>query len=289
MLSGARLPAGDAILSGRFTSDGAKRTYAAYVPPGGGPHPLIILLHGSGGSGRDMVKRWKDLARRERIMVAGPDAADRSRWEPPQDGPVLLRDLVEELRPQNIDLRRIYLFGYSAGAVFTLYMAPIESRYFAAAAVHAGAYGDEADLGFLDTAARKIPLFISAGTHDGLFPPSVVLATVARLERAGFPVTRALVEGMRHSYQASAEINERAWTFLRPHSLATEPVFVPLRLRSPRRPEGGNQREKRVAGRRAAVLSFATGAARPFLEAAAVRLGRGRPPTLGPQDRPSRG
>jgi poly(3-hydroxybutyrate) depolymerase len=233
MLAGDPARAGDGIVSGRFTSDGATRTYVAYVPPGGGPRPLIILLHGSGGSGRDMVKRWEDLARRERILVAGPDATDRRRWQPPRDGPVLLRDLVEELRPRNIDLRRIYLFGYSAGAVFALYMAPIESQYFAAAAVHAGAYGGEADLGFLDTAARKIPLFVSVGAQDGLFPPGLVLATVARLERAGFPVTRSVVEGMRHSYQASAEINERAWTFLRPHSLETDPVFVPLRFRKP--------------------------------------------------------
>jgi predicted esterase len=171
--------------------------------------------------------------------VAGPDATDRSRWQPPQDGPVLLRDLVEELGPQNIDRRRIYLFGYSAGAVFTLYMAPIESRYFAAAAVHAGAYGGEADLGFLDTATRKIPLFVSAGTDDPLFPPPLVLATVARLERAGFPVTRSVVKGLRHGYQASAEINERAWTFLQAHSLATDPVFVPLQLR--KRSDRGNR------------------------------------------------
>ena len=118
-------------------------------------------------------------------------------------------------------MRRIYLFGYSAGAVFALYMAPMQSRYFAAAAVHAGAYGGEADLAFLDTAPRKVPLFVSAGAQDRLFPPPVVLATVARLQRAGFPVTRAAVEGMPHSYQASAEINERAWPVQFPPSAST--------------------------------------------------------------------
>jgi poly(3-hydroxybutyrate) depolymerase len=231
LLASTPARAADATLSGRFVSDGTPRTYAAYVPPGGEPRPLIVLLHGAGGSGRDMVKRWTGLARRDRIVVAGPDAADPSRWQPPRDGPALLRDLVEQLKPQNIDMRRIYLFGYSAGAVFALYMAPIESRYFAATAVHAGAYRGEADLTFLDTAPRKIPLFISAGTQDRLFPPSLVSATVARLERAGFPVTHSVAEGMRHSYQASAEINERAWAFLRQHSLAADPVFVPLQFR----------------------------------------------------------
>jgi predicted esterase len=178
-----------------------------------------------------MVQRWKDLAKREGIVVAGPDATDRSRWQPPLDNPALLRDLVEELKSQHIDMRRIYLFGYSAGAVFTLYMAPIESQYFAAAAIHAGAYTGEADLGFLDTSARKIPLFLSAGTKDDLFPRPVVLATVARLERAGFPVTTSLVAGLGHGYSLSGEINERAWKFLRQHSLATDPVFVPVQFR----------------------------------------------------------
>ena len=107
---------------------------------------------------------WKDLARREQFVIAAPDATDRSRWRPPGDGPNLLRDLVEELG--HVDTRRIYLFGYSAGAVFALYMAPLESRYFAAAAVHAGAYTGEADLGFLETAPRKVPLLLSLGARD---------------------------------------------------------------------------------------------------------------------------
>jgi poly(3-hydroxybutyrate) depolymerase len=193
----------------------------------------VILLHGSGWNGRDMVQRWKDLAMREGIVVAGPDATDRQGWQPPQDDPALLRDLVEELKPHLIDMRRIYLFGYSAGAVFALYMAPIESEYFAAAATHAGAYTGEADLGFLDAATRKIPLFISGGTKDALFPQSVLLATAKRLERSGFPVTTSLVAGGGHSYHFSGEINERAWKFLQQHRLAADPVFVPVRFESP--------------------------------------------------------
>jgi poly(3-hydroxybutyrate) depolymerase len=223
----------DAILTGHFASDDVTRTYAAYAPTSENPRPLVIVLHGSGGSGRDMVQRWRDLAKRDGFLVAGPDATDRRRWQPPQDGPALFLDLVEELKPHQVDMRRIYLFGYSAGAVFTLYMAPIESRYFAAAAVHAGAYNGEADLGFLETAARKIPLFLSAGSRDDLFPPPLVEATVTRLKRAGFPVTVSPLVGSRHGYELSDAINERAWRFLREHSLATDPVFVPLQIRSP--------------------------------------------------------
>ncbi len=38
-----------------------------------------------------------------------------------------------------INPRRVYLFGHSAGAIFALHMSLMESQYFAAAAVHAGA------------------------------------------------------------------------------------------------------------------------------------------------------
>jgi poly(3-hydroxybutyrate) depolymerase len=218
----------DAIVSGRFRSSGVMRTYSACLPPKGHSHPLVILLHGSGGTGRDMVERWRDLARREGIIVAAPDATDRRQWQPPEDGPTLFRDLVDELAPHDVDRRRIYLFGHSAGAVFTLYMAPLESEYFAAAATHAGAYNGEADLGFLDQAPRKIPLFLTVGGGDTLFPQPLFLATVHRLERAGFPVTTWVWPDSPHAYKPSAAINERAWAFLRQHSLDREPVFVPV-------------------------------------------------------------
>jgi poly(3-hydroxybutyrate) depolymerase len=229
-LAGAPTQSADPIVSGSFMSEGVKRTYAAYAPPSDGPRPLVILLHGSGWTGRAMVERWKGLARREGIIVAGPDATDRGGWQPPQDNPTLFRDLVEELKPRLVDTRRIYLFGYSAGAVFALYMAPIESEYFAAAAAHAGAYGGEADLGFLDAATRRIPFFVSVGTKAVLFPLSLVNASVERLKRRGFPVEVSLLAGEGHGYQSSGQVNERAWRFLEQHRLATDPVFVPVRL-----------------------------------------------------------
>jgi dienelactone hydrolase len=179
-----------------------------------------------------MVERWRDLAGREGILLAAPDATDPRQWQPPQDGPNLLRDLVEELAPHDIDRRRIYLFGYSAGAVFTLYMAPLESEYFAAAATHAGGYNGEADLDFLDRAPRKIPLFLSVGARDALFPQPLFLTTVQRLEHAGFPVTTWVLKDSPHGYEPSADINERAWRFLRQHVLDRDPVFAPVPFRS---------------------------------------------------------
>lgn len=208
---------------------GANRKYAVYSPRLTGPEkrPVVIARHGSGGRGRDMVAAWKDIADKNGVVVAGPDAGNREFWKPPTDGPEFLRLIVADLDTSyQIDTRRIYLFGYSAGAVFALYMAPMEPEYFAAAAVHAGAYGGEAQLTFLDDANRKIPLFFTVGTKDDHFPQSVVLETIHRLEEAGFPTKLQLLPGRPHSYERPWEVNEAAWAFLREHRLETDPKYT---------------------------------------------------------------
>jgi len=124
-------------------SDGKERTYYLYVPErpaGSAPMPLLVTLHGSGRNGEILVEKWRKAADKEGIVLAGPDATNRETWNTASDGPVLLHDLVEELRAKlPIDARRIYLFGHSAGAVLALFMASLESEYFAAVAAHAGA------------------------------------------------------------------------------------------------------------------------------------------------------
>ena len=71
-----------------------------------------------------------------------PDAENRQGWSVPGDGPEPLCSLVDHLRQTVpvINARRMYLFGHSAGAVFVLHMAMLESDYFAAGALHAGAW-----------------------------------------------------------------------------------------------------------------------------------------------------
>jgi poly(3-hydroxybutyrate) depolymerase len=111
------------IVSAKYESEFAERHYSLYVPARAQSHrPLVIVLHGSGGTAREMVEKWRPIADREGIVVAGPDAANRSEWRPPKDGPALLRDLENEMDPELIDRRRVYLFGHSAGGIFSLYM-----------------------------------------------------------------------------------------------------------------------------------------------------------------------
>jgi len=207
-----------------------ERVYSLFVPAGlppDGKFPLVLTLHGSGRNGETLVSRWNDLAEKEKIVLVGPDSIDSVHWSSPGDGPLFLRDLVEHVASKYpIDGRRVYLFGHSAGAVFALQMAALESEYFAAAAVHAGAI-EPAYFSLLDYATRKVPYLILIGTRDAFFPLESVQATRDALKSRGFPVEYVELSGHTHDYYGSAkEINTRAWEFLRKTSLPADPKYT---------------------------------------------------------------
>ncbi|HTR03681.1 MAG TPA: PHB depolymerase family esterase [Thermoanaerobaculia bacterium] len=229
LLLGAPLRADDDVAKKTVRSRGRDRVYYLYAPPGLSaehPAPLVVTLHGSSRDGRTLVDRWKDLARQEGIVLAGPDSTDAVHWASPQDGPLLLRDVVDAVSAaQPIDSRRVYLFGHSAGAVFALQMACLESEYFAAAAVHAGAV-DPRYFSIFDYAARKLPIAIWIGTKDPIFPPADVRATAAALKSRGFPVTLTEIPDHNHDYAAVAkDLNSAIWAFLAAQKLPAEPHY----------------------------------------------------------------
>src|ERR1041384_6708085 len=89
----------DDITKELITSNGKTRAYYLYVPSTvKASAPLIVMLHGSNRTGVTLVEKWKDYAKKEQIILAGPDATNLAGWASPQDGPDFLRDLVEELK-----------------------------------------------------------------------------------------------------------------------------------------------------------------------------------------------
>ncbi len=143
-------------LTGTLEYDGLERTYVYYVPEGVSAHPpLVIALHGGGGSGEDMERltyfKFNDLADEEGFVVVYPDAVDKH-WN---DGRGLsfyysqandvddvgfieaLIDLFKEAL--DIDTSRIYVTGMSNGALMSYRLAcEIPDRFVAIAPVAAG-------------------------------------------------------------------------------------------------------------------------------------------------------
>jgi len=200
-----------------FEFAGKTRTCSVFIPEQEGPMPVLVLLHGSGRSGQVMVDAWKGLASREHILLVAPDAYDPKGWGVKMDPPEFLRAAVDQARAKHaIDASRIYLFGHSAGAVYALMVAIIDSRFYAAAAVHAGALPPGYESQIVSRADRRTPIGIWVGDRDPLFHVDAVKATGSLLEANGFPVKLSVIPDHDHNYYLiSDEVNRQAWSFLK--------------------------------------------------------------------------
>lgn len=208
----------------------AKRTYYLFVPAVATPEhpvPVVVLLHGSGRNGLSLMDKWKDLASKEGFIALAPDAITPEGWRAPIDGPDFLHELLSVVKAKYpIDSHRMYLFGHSGGASFSLYMALYESEYFAAAAIHAGALRHE-DEKIVQLAKRKIPIHIAVGDRDQFFPLEAVRATRDVLVANGFQVGLTEMKGHDHwYYDLAPKINAEAWDFLKQQKLTEEPRYT---------------------------------------------------------------
>ena len=108
----------------RFESDGIELVGTLVVPQGEGPHPAVVLLHGSGRQGREQwaYRSWADLLARQGLVVLYYDkrgiGASGGEYgaglrQLANDGLAAVRTLRS--RPE-VDPRRILLKGSSQGA-----------------------------------------------------------------------------------------------------------------------------------------------------------------------------
>ncbi len=218
------------IVRESILSNKKKRTFYLYVPASAkAPAPLIVLLHGSGRDGMSLVEKWRDLANKEGIIIVGPDADGASGWSMPRDGPDFLRDLVEDLKSKYpINPRRVYLFGHSAGAVFALIMSIVEPEYFAATAIHAGAFRQPEEYETISEGSHRIPIAIWVGTQDQYFSLRDVRATRDAFRSKGFTVEVTEMPGHNHwYYDLASSINASAWEFLKKYELTSDPRYSP--------------------------------------------------------------
>jgi poly(3-hydroxybutyrate) depolymerase len=206
-----------------FEFAGLKRNYSLFAPPAAAATgaPLLVLLHGSFGNGAGIVSSWIPVAQQEGIVLAGPDAREREAWQLRADGPKFIRALIDDVATKHsIDRSRIYLFGVSGGAVYSLTLSMLESQLFAATAVHAGAWRAPNEFRAVPYAHRKIPIAIFVGDRDEYFPVFAVRKTQKALEKAGHTVSVTVIPGHRHAYgEVAAEVNRSAWEFMKGNRL----------------------------------------------------------------------
>lgn len=152
--------------------------------------PVVVALHGSGGSGLDCLDSmgWAELAEREGVLIVAPDALPAETTKPaeflrnprqwnsgqhPPDRPrsriddlaffdALLDDLASRWP---IDPARIHVAGHSNGAAMAFRLAAERAGRIAGIAAVSG-------LCWLDDPrpARPVPTLLIAGTRDPLLP-----------------------------------------------------------------------------------------------------------------------
>lgn len=160
----------------------------AHAPAG--PRPLVILLHGHGGSAAQTLglertaaplSQWLAIGQREGLLVAAPDGLvggdQKSGWNdcrrdtqtnPTSDDVGLISALIDEaVAHHGADPARVYLMGMSNGGMMALrYAMEAGDRLAGVAAVSASMATDSR------CPAIKAPLslLMVGGTADGIVP-----------------------------------------------------------------------------------------------------------------------
>jgi polyhydroxybutyrate depolymerase len=168
-----------------LTVDGQKRDYAIHVPAGTGtaPLPLVVQLHGGGGNNVNIEKQtgFYELADQDHFLVATPDGTggpgDRlltwnagwccgSAVTNKVDDVAFISAMLDDVEAHYpVDPRRIYVTGFSNGAMMTYRLGCALADRIAAIAPVSGALDLEGC-----APSRPVPVLAIHGTADENVP-----------------------------------------------------------------------------------------------------------------------
>jgi polyhydroxybutyrate depolymerase len=168
---------------------GSERTYHIHIPipasyDKASPIPLLIVLHGGGGTGEGMVNLsqggFNKLSDKEGFIVVYPDGIEKH-WNDGRenasyrahrekiDDVGFISALVEHLaKEHNIDMKRVYVTGISNGAMMSFRLACELSEKITAIAPVSGAMPE--NLPARCSPSRPIPVLMISNTDDRLVP-----------------------------------------------------------------------------------------------------------------------
>ncbi|MFG1371389.1 dienelactone hydrolase family protein [Xanthobacter oligotrophicus] len=184
---------------------------------GGAPDSLVVLLHGYGADGRDLIdigNAWADLL--PGALFVSPHAPDPCagapvgrQWFPltfrdpheltlgAEGAAPLLRDfLAEELAKYDLPPERLALVGFSQGAMMALKLATTAQVAPAAVVAYSGMWVD-AGRGDIQLPTRP-PVLLVHGSEDEVIPAQALFASARGLAAAGVPVEWHLSQGLGH-------------------------------------------------------------------------------------------
>jgi poly(hydroxyalkanoate) depolymerase family esterase len=189
-------PPSGSFVEGVYGDSHGSRRYKLFIPSRhtGKPLPLLVMLHGCLQDPDDFAlgTRMNTIAEEQCIFVLYPEqseAVNQSRcWNwfnaanqrRDQGEPSIIAGMTHEvIRSYNIDVRRVYIAGMSAGGAMAAIMAATYSDLYAAVGIHSGMPYGAAQNFFAAIAAMKdgaaigarlpsksIPLIVFHGDQD---------------------------------------------------------------------------------------------------------------------------
>ena len=155
----------------RYLGCAENRCAALFAPSGlraDQPAPLIVLLHGAGGSASDILPLMQRLAEERKILLLAPQS-ERATWDLLGAGfgpdiEAIDRGLLEIFETYRVDPRRIAIAGFSDGASYALSVGLANGGLFSdVLAFSPGFMAPEAFVG-------QPAIFISHGREDRVLP-----------------------------------------------------------------------------------------------------------------------
>ena len=187
------------------------------LTPEGNPDSLVLLLHGLGSNGRDLISlapMWaKDLPNTVFVSPDAPHACDMVppgypdsfQWFSLQDRdphvvlqgvqsaqPILDSFITEQIEKYNVTPEKTVLVGFSQGTMVSLYTAPRYPQPLGGVLGYSGALCG-------DVGETKLPICLIHGEADDVVPFSAYRYARGKLIGAGFTVSGHSTPGLAHS------------------------------------------------------------------------------------------
>ncbi len=194
------------------------KTYTHGPKAGGKPDSLVILLHGLGANGMDLIglSRYWDSALPGTVFIS-PDAPfpcdmapvghqwfSLQEWTPESilrgveaAAPILIQYIKTMMEKYDVPAEKVALVGFSQGTMMSLYVAPRLPFKIAGVLGYSGALvGGE---GLADPALHRVPVHLIHGDADGVVPVQAYVTAKTALESHGYAVSGGITKGLTHS------------------------------------------------------------------------------------------
>ncbi len=171
------------------------------------PTTLIIVLHGSGGTGASMAAAFHRHAKRHSAILVTPDAlrpdGDGYSWVYRDEAEWYVLHLLDWAKKQwAID--RVILAGYSQGANIAFDIGQTHAELFYAVIPVNGHY--EADVADTPTEGKRPKWYLLIGANDG--PAPTYVEAEKAFTDAGMTVKRRAIPGLGHGFPSREELAE---------------------------------------------------------------------------------